>query len=58
MKKSILMIAGGILIAVGLLLLYLGQAPLPSILIVIGYILFSIGLIPSKEEKDDKAAKS
>ncbi len=57
MKKKFLIIGGILLVIIGLLLLYFGQAPVPSILIVIGYILFGLGLIPEDKKKNDDKDK-
>ena len=53
-RKTFMVIIGVILVLIGLAMLYFGKAPLPSLLIVAGYILFAFGLLPEidKEEKE------
>ena len=58
MKKKYLIILGLVLLTVGLVFIYFGYAPIPSLMIVLGYVLFGFGLIPERkedgEEKEEK----
>ena len=53
-RKTFIAIIGVILVLIGLSMLYFGKAPLPSLLIVAGYILFAFGLLPEIDKEDKK----
>ncbi len=58
MKMNLLLLILGIVfVLIGIILIYLGFAPIPSLLIATGYILIAIALIPKKNNNDKKEKK-